>query len=239
MGAPRRAGGFTLLEVLVALSIFALIGIASYRVLSSVLQADEHLQGRSEELRKINRAFWLMQEDIEQLMHRPVRDGEGGSQPYLMVDSKNPWPLLFTRGGRANPLGLARSSMLRVAYAVDHHPDYDVSDSPHYHEEMLYLLRYSWPQLDGSGIKEKAQVQVLLADVESMTVSVLDANGEQLIWPVPDQASQQPAAQAPPATGGEGETAAPTAPAEDLPVAVQIELTHTHWGEIKRLFKVW
>ena len=35
----RRAAGFTLMEVMVAITIFALIGIASYRMLNAVAEA--------------------------------------------------------------------------------------------------------------------------------------------------------------------------------------------------------
>jgi general secretion pathway protein J len=212
----RQARGFTLLEVLVAISIFALIGLASYRVLSSVIQADERLAARNTELRTVNRAFWLMQQDIEQLVQRPVRGADGAAQSYLEVNSGE-MPLLFTRAGRANPLGLPRSSMQRVAYRVDHHPDYDQPDSPHYREDRWYLLRYTWLELDGSGDREKALTQVLLPDIEKLVVNVFTENGLETEWPPALQPGQ-------------------TAP--EPPLALQLELTHTQWGAIRRSFKV-
>ena len=182
----RRARGFTLLELLVAITIFALIGVASYRVLSSVMLTNERLTLRVEQLRSVNRAFWLLQQDIEQLIQRNVRNADGGVPSggnYLLIKNETELPLQFTRAGRANPLGLARSNMLRVAYRVDHHPDYDKTDSPHYREERHYLLRYSWPMLDGAGAKEKAQIQVLLPDIEKINVGVLTAHGVEPQWP--------------------------------------------------------
>ena len=118
------------------------------------MQADERLAIRSEELRRINRAFWVMQQDFEQIVQRNVRDvsgggsgsanGSSGTVPnWLVVDEKKPWPLQLTRGGRTNPLGLPRSDMQRVAYAVDRHPDYEKEGSAYYHDETLFLLRYS------------------------------------------------------------------------------------------------
>lgn len=209
----RAARGFTLLEVMVALSIFALIGIASYRVLSGVMQADERLVARNEELRRINRAFQLLQQDIEQLAQRPVRAADGTDQPWLQVMPGDP-PLQFTRGGRPNPLGLARSDLQRVLYRVDHHPDYDRMDSPHYHEERWYLLRYSWANLDGSGDREKALVQIVLPDIEKLSATVLTKKGPQTQWP-PQSISP-----------------------DDMPLALQLQFTDSNGDTLLRTYKV-
>jgi general secretion pathway protein J len=182
-----RARGFTLIELLVAISIFALIGMASYRVLSSVMQTNERLSVRVEQLRLLNRAFWVLQQDVEQMVPRDVRTATGAvstAHNFLLVDNEAELPLQFTRAGRANPLGLPRSDLQRIAYAVGHHPDYEKTDSPHYHEEKSYLLRYTWPMVDGAGDRERAQVQVLLPDVEKIGIGVMTARGVQSQWPV-------------------------------------------------------
>lgn len=211
----RRAGGFTLLEMLVAIGIFALIGVASYRVLGGVMQTDGRLAARSAELREVNRALWQLQQDIEQLIPRPARGAEGAAQPYLQVAAEAELPLLFTRSGRLNPLGLPRSSMQRVAYRVDHHPGYEDADSDHYQDERWYLLRYTWPMLDGAGNRDDATVQVLLPDIEKMTVEVLTDTGLTAQWP-PAQQQQQ----------------------TEAPIALRLELTHSTRGPIQRWYKV-
>lgn len=211
-----RQNGFTLMEVLVAISIFALIGIASYRVLSSVMQTDQRVAARVEKMRAVNRAFWLLQQDAEQLINRNVRDSSGviaATDNYLLVQNGSEMPLQFTRGGRSNPLGLSRSSMQRVAYAIDHHPDYEKSDSPHYHEEHKYLLRYTWPILDGAGDKSKAQVQIVLPDIESVAIAVLTKQGPQESWPASNSS--------------------------DPPLALQLDFTLTDGNHLKRAYKLW
>ncbi len=207
--------GFTLMEVLVAISIFALIGVASYRVLSSVMQADERVALRSEHMRSINRAFWLLQQDVEQLVKRDVRDAGGTIVPdnYLRVQNDGDLPLQFTRGGRANPLGLPRSSMQRVAYAVGPHPDAEKTDSPHYQDERSYLLRYTWPMLDGSGDKAQAQIQIVLPDITRLSVAVLTREGPQPSWPI---------------MGG-----------TEAPLAVQFEFAFKEGSSVTRTYKLW
>jgi len=217
---PVLEGGFTLMEVLVAISIFALIGVASYRVLSSVMETDKRVAARVEQMRAVNRAFWLLQQDVEQLMQRNVRDvgGAVAAKPnYLLVQNDAEIPLQFTRGGRANPLGLPRSAMQRVAYAVAHHPDYDKPDSPHYHEERKYLLRYTWPMLDGSGDKTQAQIQIVLPDIDSMSIGVLTKQGTQQSWPVANSNSSDP----------------------QLPLALQLDFTLADSSHLKRSYKIW
>ena len=211
---PRSLAGFTLMEVLVAISIFALIGVASYRVLNSVIQADERVALRSEQMRTINRAFWLLQQDAEQLVRRNVRDNSGViTDNYLVVQNNSELPLQFTRGGRANPLGLPRSSMQRIAYAVGPHPDREKNDSPHYQDDRSYLLRYTWPTLDGSGDKTKAQIQVVLPDITSMNIAVLTKQGPQSSWPM--------------------------ANSTESPLALQFEFALKDGGQLKRIYQLW
>jgi hypothetical protein len=103
--------------------------------------------------------------------------------------------------------------MQRVAYAVGPHPDFEKSDSPHYNDDRSYLLRYTWPALDGAGDKTKAQIQVVLPDIVSMNIGVLTKQGMQSTWP--------------------------TGNSIDLPLALQFELALKDGNQLKRSYKIW
>ena len=59
------AAGVTLVEVLVALSIFALIGVAGFSMLDQVLRTERQTEGRLEELAALQRAMFLIRQDFD------------------------------------------------------------------------------------------------------------------------------------------------------------------------------
>jgi len=164
-GHPSR--GFTLLEMLVALAVFAVLGLMSSQMLSRILVVHEVATTRGQRLSEIQRGMDLLQRDIMQLVHRPVRDELGDSIPALRVGGEP--PLELTRTGWRNPLWLPRSELQRVAYLVD-------ADDR--------LVRYYWGVLDRAEDTEPV-VQVLIEDVGALEVAVLDRGGnEQSFWPL-------------------------------------------------------
>ncbi|MFT5579834.1 MAG: general secretion pathway protein J [Paraglaciecola psychrophila] len=216
----RYLAGLTLLEVLIALSIFALIGVASYRMLASVISAQQITNEHSVALGQLQKAMLIMGRDLEQGVARPIRLSTGAELPALLVNSGD-FKLELTRTGRTNPLQLPRSSLQRVAYEVGLHPYRDRSTSPFFGDERTYLLRHYWLSLDRSG-SSAAQVQALLAAVESIELRVFSDRGEQRQWP--------------PASGarnGDGTSK----PVPQL-LAIEVRIDHAQFGQIDRLFKV-
>lgn len=66
---PSRAGreaGFTLVEMLVALALFALVGLASFTLLDTVIRTRDRTDGRLEELAVLDRAMILLRRDLGQ-----------------------------------------------------------------------------------------------------------------------------------------------------------------------------
>jgi len=69
----RPAAGFTLLEVLLAIAIFASLSLAAYEVLQGVLRNDEVTRNQVSRLGEVQRAFAVLARDFQQAVPRPVR----------------------------------------------------------------------------------------------------------------------------------------------------------------------
>ncbi|MBL4910437.1 MAG: type II secretion system minor pseudopilin GspJ [Alteromonadaceae bacterium] len=120
-----KQGGFTLLEVLIAMTIFALISLAGVTILDTVIKSDGNSQQRVARLNEIQRAFLIMQRDFIQLARRSVRvDGEKPLLGFIHADiqsfSSFSDSLAFVRGGWKNPgLIMPRSDMQSVVYQLN------------------------------------------------------------------------------------------------------------------------
>lgn len=109
--------GFTLIELLVAISVFGLVSLIAFSGLQSTLQARETLAEQADRLTQLHKSFHIMREDFEQVVPRTVRDQLGSpssDNAFISVDNG----VLFTRGGRENPLGLPRSGLERLGWGI-------------------------------------------------------------------------------------------------------------------------
>ena len=116
----RRAGGFTLVEVLVALFVFSVIAAAAIAIMRITITSKEAIDQASARIRALQLAHSLMKADFAQLVSRPVRDGFGNLEPAFAGGAFAPDDarVALTRGGWTNPGGgAARPSLQRVEYA--------------------------------------------------------------------------------------------------------------------------
>lgn len=118
--------GFTLLEVLLAVSIFALVSIAGVTVLQTAIKSDEGTQSKTERIHQLQRAFIMIERDFNQVARRHVRlDGDQSSQNFVHSDDSNNFrsqsqALAFVRQGWTNPgLLIPRSDLQSVAYRLN------------------------------------------------------------------------------------------------------------------------
>jgi general secretion pathway protein J len=67
-GLPRAGSeaGFTLVEMLVALALFALVGLASFALLDAVIRTRDRTEGRLEAVAMLDRALILFGRDLAQ-----------------------------------------------------------------------------------------------------------------------------------------------------------------------------
>lgn len=161
-----RQGGFSLLELLVAVAVFAAVSAVAYGGLSSVLKTRQQTEQYMARLQALQHTLSALQRDITQAVPRPVRDPYGEKQPALYQPADR--LLALTRTGRPNPLGLKRSGLRRVAYAL----------------EEDKLVRYLWGVLDPPQGVEPYRV-VMLEGVRNVEIRFVDQQREwQNQWPV-------------------------------------------------------
>lgn len=167
--------GFTLIEILVALFIFSVVGMISAQLLGRTLDAYEVLEDRGDRLSQIHRAMFVVQRDMLQYQDRAVRTASGDSFPALMIGDEG--SLEMTRGGWRNPLQRPRSNLQRVAYRL----------------QGENLVRAYWPVLDRLG-GEEPLTQTILEEVDDLEFFVIDEQGEEhKIWPPGPLAEDSPA----------------------------------------------
>jgi len=108
--------GFTLIEVLISLFIFALISVGTMTALTQSLRGKTRLNDAVADINKINSARSILSADLSTITLRPMRDELGGFMPYSLTTDGEAL-LTFTRRGRENPGGLERRGDLeRVEY---------------------------------------------------------------------------------------------------------------------------
>ncbi len=119
--SKQKVSGFTLLEMLVALAIFAIISVMTYRGLTTVLQTRSHLAQENRKWQDVALLFTRIEQDLSMLAKRSVRDTDNRSTaPFLampIAQGAQDAILMFTRMGfpeQANTL----AGPLRCGYRL-------------------------------------------------------------------------------------------------------------------------
>ncbi|MEK9527956.1 MAG: type II secretion system minor pseudopilin GspJ [Gammaproteobacteria bacterium] len=168
--------GFTLLEVLIAMAIFSIVGLASFELLRSVRNIDRVTDRQTESYQGLVRTLALMDRDFIQLRYREIRD-ELGDRKAAVAVNEGYYPIEFTRQGWNNPLQRARSELQRVAYVVE-------GDS---------LERHVWFVLDRAQDSEPVS-QTLMAGVSALTIYLVMPDGDRVESISGDDLSELPVA---------------------------------------------
>ena len=98
----RRQDGLTLLELLLAMAVFSLVGAMAYSGLNSMLNQSEIVAENRAALEQLGDAVALFESDLRQHAARPVRGLDGRMQASLQGNEQSLW---LTRAGfaAANP----------------------------------------------------------------------------------------------------------------------------------------
>jgi general secretion pathway protein J len=157
----NQNGGFTLIEILVAMAIFTIIGLASTGVLNSVISSDQLSSERFEKLEELQRAMLTIERDVLQIVPRALRvNGDpvsaviSGGEDVFDSDADG---LGFVRTGWHNPqMLLPRSTLQAIGYRIQ--------------DEQLQRLYGNYVD---NVIGYEPKIKILLSDIEDFRVSFL------------------------------------------------------------------
>lgn len=114
---PAAPNGFTLVEMLVALTIFALIAGGALSLLRFSVDAELASRAKTEQIAGSRRFLSVWTADLAQAAPRISRDAGGQPQPAL--EAGGSVLLRLTRSGWANVDGASRPSLQKVEYTFD------------------------------------------------------------------------------------------------------------------------
>ncbi len=165
----RTRAGFTLLEMLVAIAIFASLALMAQQVTNGVTRVNSAVADHDQKLNLMQQTMSFLTHDLTQMMPRPVRGDQGQREPALLagagVLASESEGMRFVRGGVVNPLmRLPRSNLLTVGYRI--------------HDG--YLERLAWPLTDAAGSVKPTMQKLIPAD--SLRLQFYDGTRWQESW---------------------------------------------------------
>ncbi len=167
-----RSRGFTLIELMVAISIFAVLTVAGWQVFNNLIKVRERTSIKAEQLAAVQEAYEQLSRDFSQVIARPVAIANATEAAFYLNNNE----FHLTRTGIIDPLQQGVSPLARVQYML----------------VQGQLIRQSYAQVDQSGNLIPTKT-VLLNHVTDWNVTALDS-GNTPNWPVenPQTTAQNP-----------------------------------------------
>jgi len=144
--------GFTLIEALVALTIFSIVGVASFSLLKQGVAVSSVTRNASEQLSDVREALLILSSDLASVRGFPLIPFQGFSDSVAFT--------ILVSGGDAAP------SLRRVSYTVRRNAD----------SEKMSLLR---TERDFSG---HSRTQVVLPNIESIRWQYRGQPPDRTLW---------------------------------------------------------
>ncbi len=160
----KQLKGFTLIEMLVAVFLLAVLGSAGFSMLFQMNTTREVVLAQADRLAELQRTFYWMAEDFSQVVDRPIRSAVDERIPSVLFSLQGESLISMSRAGWTNPartVSPVRSDLQRVSYSLD--------------EDKL--IRNYWYHLDSLEDSPTKRRQ-LLTQVEDLSLRFLDRTGE-------------------------------------------------------------
>ena len=207
-----RRCGFTLIEVVIAIFVAAIMFAIGYSAINQALVDRGRIEQSQARLTEIQRGLRVVAQDFAQIVARTARDtsGTGEIQPALTSNTRDNTLLTFSRAGWSNPAGSQRPAEQRVRYRF-------VDES---------LVREHWVSVDPA-LNLEPRRRVLLTKVKSVEVRFLDPASREwrTEWPAVLPSGPTNAA-----------TLDPLLRAR--PLAIEFTVVFDDWGRVQRLFEI-
>lgn len=207
--AVRYTQGFSLVELMIALAIFALLVTMAYQSVTLLLDAGRRVETPQRELQELQRAMVIIERDFHQLaLLRPANTGnpfsaeQAASNSIHRPDSTGVL-LEFTRGGnpdvawQARDTALRRSTLQRVRYVW----------------EEGRLLRQTWNLVDHVETAEPVSQVLLTGLTAAPQLRFKHERGGPFEGDLPRERQKL--------------------------LAIALSLQHARFGEIRRIFMVY
>jgi general secretion pathway protein J len=207
-----RRAGFTLIEVVIAIFIAAVMFAIGYRAITQALSDRDALNTAQQRVTEIQRGLRIVAQDFAQIEARATRDtqGSGEQQAAVIGTGRDDTLITFSRTGWSNPAGLQRPAEQRVRYRF-------VEGT---------LVREHWLSVDPALNTEPRQ-RVILTRVKSVEIRFLDpvSRNWRTDWPAVT-------ASGPVSPSNVDEMLLPR------PLAIELTVVFEDWGRVQRIFEI-
>ncbi|MGS2718579.1 type II secretion system minor pseudopilin GspJ [Eionea flava] len=225
------ARGFTLIEMLVALGIGAVIALLSYQALSGAINIESRVSQLTQQMNATQRVWHFFADDFQHTVARPWQDSFGNQQPVMVgllgdrlsqgagaAVGDDSYLLRFVRSGDHNFLRRPRSNMQLVGYRITANDTSNDSGESLSSEPTVSLWRDYWRPIDGADESDVKSL-LLIDNIHAVRFRYLSSESQTAAdeawitgWPESDQKNNT------------------------LPIAIEISLDIVGIGSVTRLF---
>ena len=164
---PRSHKGMTLIELMVAISVFSLLGVLSWRATSTMVDSREHMTAELTRWRNINRTMQLIEVDITQsIVEWPTA---AAKQTKLEVSGQGKNNILrFVRPDQSDSGLSRRSYQFDRGFLVRRQSTVDGDNSRSRDDKLLNRVKsLSWQLLSvGGGSSEDQRPDGVILELE-------------------------------------------------------------------------